>query len=64
MPTTDTQQMVDDCLSVLDIDVAHGGPGYDSWEKEFLSSVAAQFDDRGSLSPKQRDKLYELWMKI
>lgn len=60
----DISQMLDDCDSVLGIPRSRGGPGFSEWEVEFIESVRDQYESRGSLSPKQTEKLTELWNRI
>jgi len=64
MPDNVIEQMIDDCRSVLDIDKAHGGPGFSDWEKEFLDSIEDQYTDRGTLSEKQIAVLKKMWERI
>jgi hypothetical protein len=69
---TDSDSMerwLDDCEEVVDIDLSRGGPGFSSWEKEFLSSLREQFDERSSrtkkpLTGKQLVILRKLWDRI
>jgi hypothetical protein len=56
--------MIDDCQSVIDIDRAHGGPGFDDYEKEFLESVAEWFDEHDSVTGKQYKFLKNLWDRV
>jgi hypothetical protein len=58
------QQKVDDCMSVINITVSRGGPGYNDWEKEFLESVEDQLNGGGGLTEKQEKVLQRLWDKI
>jgi hypothetical protein len=60
----DVEEMISDCESAVGIDRSHGGPGFGSWEEGFIESIREQFDERGSLTDKQIEKLTELWNKI
>lgn len=54
------QQMLEDCNEARTCSNSPFSP----WEKEFIESVTDQFDQRGSLSPKQLDILGGLWDKV
>lgn len=64
MADDDIRQMIDDCESVKDIPRSRGGPGFSEWELDFLESVADQFDERGTLTEKQREKLRAMWDRV
>lgn len=34
------------------------------WEKDFVASISEQFYDKGDLSPKQYDRLEEIYRKL
>jgi len=54
------EEALDDCNSAL---TATNCP-FTAWEKEFLESVAEQWEEREYLSEKQRDTLKRIWDKI
>lgn len=58
------KQMVDDCVSVINIPVYRGGPGYNDWEKEFIESIEDQISSGRKLSEKQEGLLKKLWDRI
>ena len=60
----DIETWLDDCDEVRNIDPHRGGPDFTSWELDFLDSVREQFDERGTLTEAQTDKLKTIWDKI
>jgi hypothetical protein len=63
------ERWLTDCEEVTGIDKSRGGPGFSSWEKEFLESVREQFDERSDrtnkpLTGKQLVVLHKLWDRI
>jgi hypothetical protein len=64
MTQPEIEEMLVDCLGVKDIPRERGGPGFSTWEQEFLDSIEDQLGDGRQLSLKQRTILRELWDKI
>lgn len=60
----DIVQMLDDCDSVKDIDAAHGGPGFNDWEKERLDDYREYFERNSYLTEKQLNILKGLWNRF
>lgn len=65
----DVELWLEDCESVVNVEVHSGGPGYTDWEKEFLSSIRDQFDakvraTKRPLSGKQLATLKKMWDQI
>lgn len=52
---------VDDCINVIDITKERGGPGYNDWEKGFLTSVHDWLKTHEWISVKQRNQINRLW---
>ena len=44
--------------------VADNSDQLNDWEREFIESISEQFDNRGSLSPKQKEILEKLYGKL
>ena len=60
----DIETWLDDCDEVRNIDKHRGGPDFNAWELDFLDSVREQFEERGTLTEAQTDKLKTIWDKI
>lgn len=56
MNPDDIDQLIEDCERRSD--------KLTDWEAQFVDSIRRQFDERGSLSPKQIEKLEEVWERI
>lgn len=54
------QEALDDCLSAIS---ARNCP-FSPWDREFLESVAEQWEERQSLSERQQDALRDIWDKV
>lgn len=59
-PSTTIEEMLDDCNSAKDCSNVE----FTAWEEKFLESITEQFDERGSLTEKQEDRLRSIWEKI
>jgi hypothetical protein len=57
---SDIETALEDCQSALR---ASNCP-FGSWEKDFIASVAEQYESRGSLSEKQMAVLQRIWDKV
>jgi hypothetical protein len=57
-------EMLSECDEVCDIPEARGGPGFNTWELEFLESLRDQMAGNRQLTAKQIEKLQELWDRI
>lgn len=51
------QEILDDCSEVMGVRNCPFSP----WQKDFIESVASQFEDGGFLTSPQYDKLVEVW---
>lgn len=58
------QRMIEDCKNVRNVERCRGGPGFDSWEQEFLDSIDRQFGKRGWLTEPQVERLQKMWDRI
>lgn len=52
----DIEQMIDDCQNWQ--------KKMNEWEQNFIASISQQYDERGTLSPAQHDKLESIWEKV
>jgi len=60
---TDIQFVLDELSDLISNDFSDGTGKYNSWEREFLGSIAEQFEYRGELSARQKAKLKQIWEK-
>ena len=60
MDTEDIQRAIEDCESARS---ASNCP-FSKWEMDFIDSITEQFEERGSLSERQQEKLQAIWDKI
>lgn len=61
---TEALKHLSDLEELVDIPPERGGVYFSDWEKSFIRSVRAQHDDTLEFSPKQRDKIKEVWQAI
>lgn len=52
--------MIEDCESARSC----SNHPFTKWEVDFIDSVLEQYEERGSLSPKQEETLTKIWEKI
>ena len=64
MTQPEIEEMLVDCLGVKDIPLERGGPGFNTWELEFLDSIEDQLGNGQRLSEKQLGILRQLWDRI
>ena len=60
----EVESILEDCENVMNVSRSAGGPGFTTWEKDFLESIREQYDMRGTLSDRQQEILQEIWDKI
>lgn len=53
---TDIEQLITDCENRSD--------KLSTWEAQFIDSIRRQYDEKGSLSPKQEETLDTIWEKV
>jgi len=58
------QDMVDDCLNVINIPKDRGGPGFNQWERDFIESLDERLREGRNLTERQIDKLESIWNRI
>lgn len=59
-----TEEMLDDVESAKEVSPKRGGLAISNWESEFIDSIREQFDDRGTLTEKQKNVLRKIWDRI
>lgn len=57
-------KQLEDLEELVDVPAERGGVYFSDWEKQFVKSVRAQFDENLVLSPKQRDKIHDIWQLV
>lgn len=60
----DVERMLQDIDEAAGVDPRRGGLKLSAWEEEFIESIKEQFEDRGTLTDKQKAKLSEIWERI
>lgn len=60
----DIEKVIDDIEEARGVDPSRGGLKLSAWEEDFFDSIKEQFEDRGTLTDKQKAKLSEIWERI
>lgn len=61
--TTALKQLAD-LEELVDVPPERGGVYFSDWERQFIKSVRQQFDGAPVFSPKQRDKIKDIWHAV
>jgi hypothetical protein len=61
--TAALKQLVD-LEELVDVPAARGGVYFSDWERAFIRSVRQQHDEALGFTPKQREKITEVWRAI
>ena len=61
---TEALKHLDDLEELIDIPPERGGVYFSDWEKSFIRSVRAQHDDTLEFTPKQREKIKDIWAAV
>ena len=61
--TTALKQLAD-LEELVDVPIERGGVYFSDWERTFIRDVRRQFDDTLDFSPKQREKIAEVWHSV
>lgn len=61
---TEALKQLDDLEELVDVPPERGGVYFSDWEKQFIKSIRQQFNEHLDFSPKQRDKIKEVWQAV
>ena len=54
------KEIIDDCKSALGC----SNSNFNKWEEDFILNIEDKIEEFGSLTPKQMEKLLQIWDKI
>lgn len=57
-------KLLSDLEELVNVPPERGGVYFSDWEKQFIASVRAQFDELPEFTVAQRDKLKEIWHAV
>lgn len=61
---TTALKQLSDLEELVDVPIERGGVYFSDWERTFIRDVRRQFDDTLDFSPKQREKITEVWHAV
>jgi hypothetical protein len=61
---TEALKQLDDLEELVDVPPERGGVYFSNWEREFIKSVRQQHDETLDFSPKQHDKIKDIWHAV
>jgi hypothetical protein len=57
-------KQLDDLEELVNVPPERGGVYFSDWEKQFIKNVRVQHDATLDFSPKQRDKIKDIWQAV